>query len=87
MNAIEIDGDFIGKRVTLAGKDETLRHFVIFQGIVGVHLNFTCSQVSAATGADPALATVAKIDSMAQTGVEDRFGAFRHGKSAFHAVD
>ena len=87
MNAIEIDGQLIGNRVTLAGEDETLCHFIIFQGIVSIHLNLAGSQVAAAARTNSSLAAVAKIDSVAQTGLEDRFRASRHRKSALRAIE
>src|SRR5258708_29137563 len=87
MNPIEIDGHLFCKRITLAGKDETLRHFIVFQRVMGVHLNFTGAQMGAATRADSPLATVAKIDSVAPTGVQDRFRASRHEKSPLGTVE
>src|SRR5260370_28070626 len=72
VNPVEIDGHLFSKRITLAGKDETLRHFIVFERVMGVHLNFTGPQVSAAARADSPLASVPKIASVAQTGAEHR---------------
>src|SRR5262245_6994166 len=84
---VEVEDHPIGDRERLAAQHEAARDLVVFERVVGVHLDLALDHFAAAGRANAALARVAHVDAVFDAGVEHRLGVLVHREAALAAVD